>query len=126
MSQHPKIICLCGSSRFVAEMAVLAWTLERDEEVIVLGLHFLPSWYTRQESHQAEHEGCVSRMNELHLRKIDISDEVLIVNIGGYIGEDTRREIEYAKFMGKPVRFLEPEEKEEVEKLLRLDKGFPY
>jgi hypothetical protein len=46
-------------------------------------------------------------LDELHLRKIDLADEVLILNVGGYIGESTRREIEYARKLGKPVRYLE-------------------
>jgi hypothetical protein len=104
---RPKIICLCGSSRFVAEMAVLAWTLERDEDVIVLSLHFLPAWYTQQEDHQAEFEEVEDKMNALHLKKIDLADEVMIINIGGYIGRDTKREIRYAQKHGKPVIFLE-------------------
>lgn len=47
------------------------------------------------------------RLDELHLRKIDLADEVLILNVGGYIGESTRREIEHAERTGKSVRYLE-------------------
>ena len=47
-------------------------------------------------------------LDALHLRKIDLADRVLIVNPGGYVGESTRREIEYAKAAGKPVMFTEP------------------
>jgi hypothetical protein len=46
-------------------------------------------------------------LDELHLRKIDISDEILVINKDGYIGESTRREIEYATSTGKPVRYME-------------------
>lgn len=49
------------------------------------------------------------RLDELHLRKIDRADEVLILNVGGYIGESTRRELNYARANGKHVRFLEPD-----------------
>lgn len=48
-----------------------------------------------------------ARLDELHLRKIDLADEVLILNVGGYIGESTRRELAYAQSLGKSVRFLE-------------------
>lgn len=48
-------------------------------------------------------------LDELHLRKIDLADEVLILNVGSYIGESTRREIDYAKRNGKPLRFIEEE-----------------
>jgi hypothetical protein len=45
------------------------------------------------------------RLDELHLRKIDMADSVLVVNPGGYIGDSTRREIEYATRTGKPVGY---------------------
>jgi hypothetical protein len=105
----PEIVVLCGSSRFVAEMAVIAWTFERDEGKITMGLHLLPSNYPEvPPDHLAEAEGAAEKMDELHLRKIDLADVVFIVNIGGYIGESTRREIDYAKRHGKPIRYLEP------------------
>lgn len=44
-------------------------------------------------------------LDALHLCKIDLADRVLIVNPGGYIGESTSREIEYARATGKPVSF---------------------
>lgn len=106
--KFPKIICLCGSSKFVDIMAVIGWTFERDEGVIVLGLHLLPSWYTKEADHQAEFEGCHEHMNELHKRKIDLADEIFIVNKDGYIGKDTQDEINYAFDQGKTVKFLEP------------------
>ena len=48
-------------------------------------------------------------LDDLHLRKIDLADEILVLNVGGYIGESTRREIEYAKSKMKGIRFLEPD-----------------
>ena len=48
-------------------------------------------------------------MDELHLRKIDLADRVLVVNVGGYIGDSTKREIEYATATGKPIAYLFPE-----------------
>lgn len=109
----PNIICLCGSSRFIALFATLAWELEKKGN-IVLGLHYLPASYADinhpgkdVSSHMAEHEGVADIMDELHLRKIDLSDEVLVLNVGGYIGESTAREIKYAISKKKPVRYLE-------------------
>jgi hypothetical protein len=46
-------------------------------------------------------------LDELHKRKIDLADEVLVLNVGGYIGDSTRSEIEYAVKHGKPLRYLE-------------------
>lgn len=105
---RPKIICLCGSSRFVAEMAVIAWGFEKDG-YITLGLHLLPEGYTDAKSHIAETEGVAERMDALHLKKIDLADKVFIVNKNGYIGESTAREIAYAEKLGKPVIYLEPQ-----------------
>ncbi|GGM19624.1 hypothetical protein [Deinococcus aerophilus] len=46
---------------------------------------------------------------ELHRHKIDLADEILVINVGGYVGESTRAEIEYARARGKRVRWLEPQ-----------------
>ena len=46
-------------------------------------------------------------LDELHKRKIDLCDEVLVLNVDGYIGDSTRSEIEYAKAHGKDIRWLE-------------------
>ncbi|MDK2013064.1 MULTISPECIES: hypothetical protein [unclassified Deinococcus] len=56
----------------------------------------------------AERAAALDRLGELHLRKIDLAHEVLIINPGGYVGESTCREIAYARQAGKPVRSLEP------------------
>lgn len=48
-----------------------------------------------------------SELDELHLRKIDLADEVYVLNVAGYIGESTQREIAYAQQVGKPIRYLE-------------------
>jgi hypothetical protein len=47
------------------------------------------------------------QLDELHKRKIDLADEVFVINVGGYIGSSTRSEIDYAVTHGKPVRYLE-------------------
>jgi len=109
MSDRPKIVTLCGSSRFVDVMAVCAWLLERDEGAIALGLHLLPQWYADDvpDDHLAEHEGCASEMDALHLRKIEISDEVFVVNRDLYVGESTSNEIAFAQKIGKPIRWYD-------------------
>ena len=45
-------------------------------------------------------------LDDMHKRKIDMSDEIFVINVGGYIGSSTRSEIEYAKAKGKAVRYL--------------------
>ena len=47
-------------------------------------------------------------LDDMHKRKIDMADEIFVINVGGYIGSSTRSEIEYAAAAGKAVRYLEP------------------
>lgn len=47
-------------------------------------------------------------LDALHLRKIDLADRIVVVNPGGYVGESTSREIDYARAIGKPVSFTDP------------------
>jgi len=46
-------------------------------------------------------------LDDMHKRKIDMSDSIFVINVGGYIGESTRSEIEYAKNCGKEIFYLE-------------------
>lgn len=56
-------------------------------------------------------EGTLTRtkemLDDIHKRKIDMSDEIFVINVGGYIGDSTRSEIDYALANGKKVRYLE-------------------
>ena len=102
----PRIICLCGSSRFCEEIAVKKWEFEK-KGMIAIGLHLLPNWYMPVEHHGAEYEGVAQILDELHLRKIELADEVFIMNCGGYIGERTAYEIQYAKSLDKIINYYE-------------------
>jgi hypothetical protein len=104
----PKIVCICGSTRFVDVMAVWAWDEEKKGH-IALACHLLPHWYGAQAHHQAEEEGVAEILDALHLRKIDMADEVLVCNLDGYVGDRTRIETEYAMRKGKPIRWYEPD-----------------
>lgn len=46
-------------------------------------------------------------LDDMHKRKIDLADEIFVINVGGYVGESTKSEIEYAKSIGKKVNYLE-------------------
>jgi hypothetical protein len=105
---RPTIVCLCGSTRFWREFqaASLRETLA-GRIVLSIGAasgsddeHFgtLP---------RVEYDRVKAMLDELHLRKMDLADEVLILNVGGYIGESTTRELAYARANGKALRFLE-------------------
>ena len=49
-------------------------------------------------------------LDDMHLRKIDMADEIFVVNVGGYVGESTRREIAYAEKTGKKINYLEKQD----------------
>lgn len=107
MTDRIKIVTLCGSSRYVDIMAVCAWQIEKTEHAATMGLHLLPLWYPDcPEHHLAEKEGIAEQMDALHLRKIDMSDEVFVVDFMGYIGSSTANEIRHAEAIGKPVRYF--------------------
>lgn len=54
--------------------------------------------------------GTKEMLDDMHKRKIDMADEIYVINVGGYIGSSTQSEIEYAKATGKAVRYLEEAE----------------
>ena len=104
---RPLIVCLCGSTRFYEAFQRANY----DETMagrIVLSVGHYP--HSPQQAH-GESVGCTpeqkTQLDELHKRKIDLADQVLILNVGGYIGESTRSELEYARKAGKTIRFLE-------------------
>jgi hypothetical protein len=102
--ERPEIVCLSGSTRFIEHMAVAAWEMEK-AGAIVLSCHLLPQWYTTITDHLAEDQGVAEAMDALHLRKIDMADRLHVINIGGYTGKSTEREIAYAEARGKPVSY---------------------
>lgn len=99
----PSIVCLCGSTRFgeAFHQAQLDETLAGNI-VLTVGCHV----------HSDEALGLDPKvkaaLDELHFRKIELADETLILNVGGYIGDSTGNELAYALFLSKPVRTLEP------------------
>lgn len=111
---HRKTVVLSGSSRFIDVMAVAAWREERAGH-IALSCHLLPNWYTAPDGsavradHQAEHEGIDKSMDTLHLEKIIRADEMLVIDVRGYVGESTRTEIAFAEERGIPIRLLSRE-----------------
>src|ERR1022692_3975528 len=102
---RPRIVCLCGSTRFVDEFNRQRKALTEAGE-IVLSIEVVTT-QARKDDPQHADLALKARLDELHKRKIDLADYVLVLNVDGYIGESTRGEIEYANEHGKPVRFLE-------------------
>lgn len=106
---RPKIITLCGSTRFHEEFVRVNYELTM-MGAIVLSVGFFPH---AAEAVHGEGVGATSeekqRLDELHKRKIEMSDEVFVINVDGYVGDSTRSEVAYALTRGIPVHFLEPE-----------------
>lgn len=107
VANRPRIVCLCGSTRFYEQFQRANYE-ETMAGRIVLSVGF---YMHSPEAHHGQDFGCTphqkAALDELHLRKIDLADEVLILNVGGYIGESTSRELAYAKQQGKVIRYLE-------------------
>jgi hypothetical protein len=108
VSQRPPIVCLCGSTRF--------WQAFQQQNInetlagkIVLSIAPFNQHddITFSDLSQLDKEAITTQLNMLHQHKIDLADEVLILNMNGYIGESTQREIDYARSKNKLIRFLE-------------------
>lgn len=97
ISKKPIVVCLCGSTRFrdVFTQKNGELTLQGS---IVLSIGTLP----------VPTEEKKLMLDELHLRKIDMSDMIYVLNVGGYIGPSTQSEINYAESKGKLIMYLEP------------------
>ncbi len=101
----PPVVTLCGSTRFVDYFN--HWRKEltfRGEIVLSIEL-VIPQ--THQQDPQHSDYATKLMLDELHKRKIDLSDYIFVLNVGGYIGDSTRSEIEYAESKGIEVRYLE-------------------
>lgn len=100
IGERPRVVCLCGSTRFKAEYE--HWARHYAfEGVVVLTVGFF-----MHADEEVIDETTKAGLDQLHLHKIDMADEVFIINPGGYIGESTLSEIEYAESRGIEVRYL--------------------
>lgn len=95
-----KIITLCGSMRFKNEMINIACELELNGDVAIQCVYF------PQNKKLSDFE--LEKLSKLHYKKIEISDAIYVVNVNGYIGESTKKEIEYARSLNKEILSLEP------------------
>ena len=102
------VVCLCGSTRFTEVMLIKQWELTKQGKIVLSWCALPDSYFAGEDrTHIGDQEGVKAIVDEVHKRKIDLSDEVLILNVGDYIGESTRSELEYAVAHGKKVTFLE-------------------
>ena len=98
-----KIITLCGSTRFKDAFMETQKRLTLDGNIVIsVGL------FGHSGDDEVWTEGMKEMLDDMHKRKIDMADEIFVINVGGYIGSSTRSEIEYAAATGKAVDYLEP------------------
>ena len=94
-----KIVTLCGSLKFQKEMMEVAEKMARK------GFCVLTPVFPVLENDPITEEQ-LQKMKEAHFNRIELSDARLVVNINNYIGNSTNREIEYAKKLGKEIRYV--------------------
>lgn len=97
-----KVITLCGSTRFKKEFLEAQKRLTLEGNIVIsVGL------FGHSGDDVVWTEGVKDMLDRQHLAKIDLADEIFVINVGGYIGDSTRREIAYAEYKGKSISYLE-------------------
>ena len=101
IAQYP-VITLCGSTRFKDQFLEAQKRLTLAGNIVIsVGL------FGHSGDDEVWSEGTKEMLDDMHKRKIDMADSIYVINVGGYIGQSTRSEIEYALSQGKSVEFLE-------------------
>jgi len=104
-----QVVTLCGSTRFKDEFYAAQKKLTLEGNIVIsVGLF---GHSGDEEVWDGMDEGTLGKtkamLDDMHKRKIDMADSIYVINVGGYIGESTKSEIEYAKAHGKKVECLE-------------------
>ena len=98
-----KVITLCGSTRFKEQFLEAQKRLTLEGNIVIsVGL------FGHSGDDEVWTEGTKEMLDNMHKRKIDMADAIYVINVGGYIGDSTRSEIEYATKNGKEILSLEP------------------
>ena len=98
------VITLCGSTRFKEAFLEAQKRLTLGGNIVIsVGL------FGHSGDEEVWADGTKEMLDDMHKRKIDMADEIYVINVGGYIGESTRSEIAYATAAGKKVNYLEQE-----------------
>jgi hypothetical protein len=96
------VITLCGSTKFKQEFLQVQKELTLQGNIVIsVGL------FGHSGDEEVWEEGTKEMLDEMHKRKIDMANEIFVINKNGYVGSSTKSEIAYAKSVGKNVRFLE-------------------
>lgn len=97
-----KVITLCGSTKFKEEFMSVQKRLTLEGHIVIsVGL------FGHSGDNEVWDEGIKEMLDDMHKRKIDMADEIFVINVGGYIGSSTKCEIEYAKSKGLPIKYYE-------------------
>jgi len=109
MISEYEVVTLCGSTRFKDEFYKEQKRLTLEKKIVISVGVFGHSG--DEEVWENMDEGTMTKtkemLDDMHKRKIDMADSIHVINVGGYIGESTRSEIEYAKKTGKKITYLE-------------------
>jgi len=97
-----KVITLCGSTKFKDTFLKEQKRLTLEGNIVIsVGM------FGHAGDQEVWSEGVKEMLDDMHKRKIDMADEIFVINVGGYIGSSTKSEIAYAQSTGKIVRYLE-------------------
>lgn len=99
MTKH-KVITICGSFKNIDEIKI------QTERLTLEGNCVLSIIYETHDREFYTEENC-RLFEELHLQRIEMSDAIFVVNVNGYIGNATQKEIDYAKSLGKEIIYME-------------------
>lgn len=95
------VITLCGSTKFKNEFIRVQRELTLNGNIVIT-----PAIFSQSDNEDLSLE-TIMMLGSMHKQKINMSDEIFVVNPGGYIGNSTKSEIEYAISQGKKVSYLE-------------------
>ena len=104
-----KVVTLCGSTRFKDDFMREQKRLTLEGCIVISVGLFGHSGDSEVWENMTEGELTKTKimLDDMHKRKIDMADEIFVINKNGYIGESTRSEIEYAIKTGKKVNYME-------------------
>lgn len=109
-SKIPKIVCLCGSTKFKLQFELASKREGLDGNIVLTVACFGHNGDLSIEECSDGHPIKIL-LDELHKRKIDLADEILVIDVDKYIGISTKSEIEYAKSNKKLIRYWSEEMK---------------
>ena len=109
MVRQYKVVTLCGSTRFKEQFMQVQKDLTLKGNIVIsVGLF---GHSGDNEVWENMDEGSLTKtkemLDDMHKRKIDMSDEIFVINVNGNIGESTKSEIKYAQETGKKINYLE-------------------